>query len=202
MVSKRDPVELGVVILSSSGTAVSSNPEADRILALRDGLEIGEIGRPLARRTTDNALLADAITYAVSGSSVDPSRQTTLRIARPSDSPPFLIRVVPLNQAEAALNGTGDGAVLYLLDPARHPALVARGPATFFGFTPEEAVIAELIANGLELDDLPLRAAEPQMAALLEKTNAGRPARLVALLRLLILLDAASRKPGSSDPER
>ena len=200
MVSKRDPVDLGVVVLSPTGAAVSSNPEADRILALRDGLDRGEADRLLASRATDNALLADAVTNALSGSGGDPSRQTTLRIARPSENPPFLIRIVPLSQAEAALHSAKEGAVLYLLDPARHRDLAARGPAAFFGFTPEEGVIAGLIAKGLELDDIPLRAADAHMEALLEKTGAGHIARLVALLRLLILLDAAPDKAVSGEP--
>jgi len=195
MVSKREPVNLGVLVLSEAGTAVSQNREAGRILALRDGLELDELDRPLARRSTDNALLSDAIANALSGPDGDPSRQTTLRVARPSEAPPLLIQIVPVHDAGSVLDVPVDGAVLYLLDPARHRDLATRGVAAFFGFTPEEADLAGLLAQGLEPDDISLPSAVRRLHALVEKTGAGGVSRLIRLLRLLTLLEATEARP-------
>lgn len=176
-----DRVAGGIALLDEKSTVRHLNREAERILALNDGLSrrvLEEAARP--------AIDADPLRT--------PHFSTSQQLARPSNKPAFVLQFAPLPPSnDFARESNGVRAIAFITDPEAHTRLDVALLQQLYGITPAEARLAERLCAGDTLGAAAVRCAisestaKTQLARLFEKTNTGRQAEL---LRLLISMRA------------
>jgi len=184
-----DRMLLGTVVFDESGSIIRVNRPAEDMLAQTDGLRIcgGHLEASYAR---ENAKLQALVRRALAdtGSSVSAMGQA-MSVTRPSGRGKLGI-VVRANQANEWSEGPHRAAVtVFIRDPEQKSMAASREMIQqLFEFTPSEASVAILLADGMTLDEvadkLGIRknTARAHLRSIFSKTGVKRQTSLVRLL--------------------
>lgn len=145
-----DRFHIAVAILSASGELIVLNKEARRIFESRDGLSKGADGRPRADADPPAAArLSGAIDLAirVAEGQTDVAEQI-VTIPRRSLEDPYIVEVSPLRSGSSELDRAFRGALLLIIDPARHEIVSTRGMSRLYDLTPAESQVLGLVVEG------------------------------------------------------
>lgn len=183
-----DALACGVCLLDERGRAVFVNRAARDLLALQDGLTLDARGRLVVARAAERSRLERLIAEAcATGAGNGEAAAGGMQIARPSARRAFSVIVAPLRLRESALLPRVPVAVVFVSDGEREIDAEALLPQ-MYGFTPAEARVAKLLAEGLKVDDITARlgvstpTVRTHVRRVLEKTDARGQADLIRIL--------------------
>lgn len=181
-----DRLEIGVIILGTTGKVVHLNAAADVILSSRDGLFL-EQGELTAAQSQDAQALRRLISGAVAtGRLRGTCSGGIVRIARPSLKRPFQVVVSPFPRPGIVPGGIT--AALFVTDPETSrqvPLEILRG---LYDLSRAEAQLAALLVTGLTLQEsatrlrVSLNTVRTQLKQVFEKTGVSRQADLIRLV--------------------
>ncbi len=182
-----DRLPAGVLLLDASRRVVSTNRSADRILALKDGFEIGRSG-PRAALPRDNDSLVRLISSVLDP---EPGEKTQAggftAVTRPSGKRSFVAMVTPLL---AAVGTPGDAvAIIFIADPeAAGQASKTEVLEKVYQLTHAEADLLRLLSSGYPLEEAAakrattMNTARAQLKQVFAKTDTRRQAELLRLV--------------------
>ncbi len=181
---------LGMVSLDQNGDIIQMNPEAQRILDEKDGIQLTSKGIKASKHSENQelqSLLQEAIAGGISDS--EPSVVEAMSITRQFDRSRLgiVVRTIPMGEWSGA--GKRPAAVLFLRDPDYNSAEpIQEVVQRVFGLTRMEAALAVLLARGYTLDEaaeeLNVRrnTARTHLRSIFGKTGVSRQTMLVRLL--------------------
>lgn len=174
-----------IALVRSSGRVVALSAQAERYLALEDGIGLRD-GYVVASGSADphaiRRAVGDASSPATSGSS-----GAALFVTRPSFRRPWLLSVTPLAAPSTPAAAYRPSAMIRIIDPSRKHAL-SDHVCNLLGFTNRERQVADLLLAGhspstaarcLEISENTLKV---HLQALYRKTQTNRQAEFIALL--------------------
>ena len=184
-----DKVALGLVLVHESGEILIANREAERIIALQDGVG-RSLGNRLVLRDADETAQLQAHVTVVARTAAGESdvAERMMRVTRPSGRHPFLIEATPLRDSRAELERNLHGALVVLVDPDAGTDLNIAGFGALHHLTQAETDVCRLMILGHPATDIAemrgtrLPTARNQMAAVYQKTGTGRRADLIRLV--------------------
>lgn len=178
-----DHLSAGVIVVDGEGQIQLHNRRAKAILEQRDGLLLcGGLLR--AGSVVETAALQEAIRNAVKAPGG--AAAAVLSMRRASYSRPLELLVAPLADAGEA-DGLS-GALVFVGDPERRPAMAAEALMQLYGLSPSEAVLAAELASGKTLAQFAedharnIETARKTLKRVFAKTDTGRQAELVGRL--------------------
>lgn len=183
-----EQLSVGTVILDESGRVLSCNALARMWLTEDDGIGIRQ-GRLHLGSREKTAELRDLISLVLRAYKTgDPMAVEALGVSRPSGraSLGLVIRGVP-GQGVAEGQSIPSLAV-FISDPEQASGAPLQAITRLFGFTPSEASLAMLLANGLTLDEasselgVSRNTARTHLRSLFGKTGVSRQTMLVRLI--------------------
>lgn len=182
-----DQMKVGAIILDESGRVLSANQRARELLEAKDGVSLRDdmlmlATRPLTRELQERVERVMANQQAGGAAVVE-----AMRVPR-SGGREFglVIRPVPANQwseAEAL-----PAVAIFLSDPLEQAEAPVQVIKQLFGFTPAEASLALLMANGMSLDEaaeamgVSRNTVRTHLRAVFAKTGVTRQPMLVSLI--------------------
>ena len=181
---------LGIVRLDHEGSILETNPEAERILAAKDGIVLTTRGLTASNRTENKELqrlIQEAIANSTTGTG--PLVVEAMSVTRQSSSSPLgiVVRAIPMGQWSEARRRPAVAVFLRDSDSNQvHPSqeVVRR----VFGLTRMEAALAILLAEGNTLDeaaaklDVRRNTARTHLRSIFGKTGVTRQTMLVRML--------------------
>ena len=179
---------IGTVILDEKGAIMKISAATQEIFDKNDGISVVK-GALQAHYVQENRELQHMIGKALSAPSGDASLSTkALSVTRPSGRAKLsiLIRPIPLGAMSSGIRRPS--VAVFIRDPEsplESPGDVVR---ELFGFTPAEASLALLLANGLTLDeaavklDIRKNTARAHLRSIFSKTGVTRQTALVRVL--------------------
>lgn len=185
--SMLDALGHGVLLGEPDGRVSFLNPAARSILDLRDGLTLRADGLHAAVCSEDE-VLRHVIGHASARSPAAGRTQRMLKISRPSGARPFEVLVLPLPSSSPVGGPSQPGTLILLHDPDSTPHSAVASLRAAFGLTPAEALVAELVAEGMDLAtvaaklQIALDTARTHLKRVFAKTNTHRQAELSRLL--------------------
>lgn len=185
--STLDALGHGVLLGEPDGRVSFLNPAARSILDLRDGLTLRADGLHAAVCTED-AALRHVIGRASDRSPATGRTQKMFKISRPSGARPFEVLVLPLPSSSAVGGPSQPGTLVLLHDPESTPCSAVASLGAAFDLTPAEAMVAELVAEGMDLATVATKlqiapdTARTHLKRIFAKTNTHRQAELTRLL--------------------
>ena len=181
-----DQMRVGAIILDESGRVLSMNQRAHQLLEEKNGVTLRDEKLVLSTReqTQDlQARIARVIAHQRDG---DAAVVEAMRVTRKDGELGLVIRPVPENQWAAA--EAVPAAAIFLSDPQQHARAPLQVIKQLFGFTPSEAALAMLMANGLTLDEaaeelgISRNTVRTHLRAVFSKTGVTRQPQLVSLI--------------------
>ncbi len=178
---------VGSVILDGAGVVLRSNNVAQAILAERDGLSLGA-GHLSAEYRVEHKELQRLIRQTLDMPTGQPAVAEALSVSRPSGraSLSLLIRPIPLSECSDGPNRPS--VAIFIRDPEHRTQPSVELAQRLFQFTPAEAKLALLLADGLSLDEaaaamkIRRNTARAHLRAIFSKTGVKRQITLVRLL--------------------
>ncbi|GIW73150.1 MAG: transcriptional regulator [Planctomycetota bacterium] len=187
-----DRLELGVFVLEGSGRLLRANHRALALLGRGDAFMVKEDGCLRALHGGDDRALQQAVqAEAQRAASTDASGvPRVVVVRRPGELMALRVVVSPLApELRPLIEGTSGGLVaLFVIDPSCRLRAPAEVLARLWGFTPAEARLAALLAQGATLAGaaraLAIRSntARNHLKRVFTKTGVRRQAALVSLL--------------------
>jgi len=183
-------IAVGTVILDRGGNVLRINAPAAALLEKKDGIALRRnavlLGSPGQQRQLQ-AFLAGPPDH----------NQITLRIARPSGAPDFLLVAGHVAGPNYIVAAGGPAVVLFITSPAAASHIPVDAVRERLGLTQAEAAVAAHLAEGLSLTDTAAQlgvsrnTVRAHLRAIFAKTGMQRQAQLVHLVhRSLIGLTA------------
>lgn len=184
-----DCMQMGVVIVDETAMVLSANGIANKILEEKDGIKL--VGNKIMLHCKkENKDFQSMVNNAVSRPPVLASNQVgnAIPVSRPSgrDRLGVLIRATP--RSERLGQKRTPAGMIFIRDPERKTLPSGEMLQRLFGFTPAEAALAKLLAQGLNVEAAAIHlcisknTVRTQLAALFSKTGATRQSSLVQLL--------------------
>ena len=178
---------VGSVILDGAGALLRTNSVAQAILAERDGLTLG-VGGLSAEYRGEHRELQRLIRHTLEMPPGQLAVAEAISITRPSGraSLSLLIRPIPLSECSDGPNRPT--VAVFIRDPERNLSPSLELVQRLFHFTPAEAKLALLLADGLSLDEaagemvIRKNTARAHLRAIFSKTGVKRQITLVRLL--------------------
>lgn len=178
---------VGTVILDEEGLVLRSNSIAQGILADKDGLTVNQ-GALVAKFRTEDRELQRLIRQTIDLPPGQPAIAEAISLTRPSGraSLSLAIRPIPLN--EAADGPKRPSVAVFIRDPERKSQPSVEMVQRLFHFTPAEARLALLLADGLTLDEaaeemkIRKNTARAHLRSIFSKSGVKRQMTLVRLL--------------------
>jgi DNA-binding CsgD family transcriptional regulator len=189
----------GVILLDQRNRVAFSNPEADRILAARDGLTLGVNGITAMQPAINDRLQA-LQRRLVSGQIVHGSQR--IRVPRTSGSLEYVVEVFRLGYGVEIPEEFRPVVALFISDAARTGGI---DPATFrahYGLSAAEIELAAELADGVPIAHIAIKrrksvhTVRSQLKGILRKTQTHRQAELAALLSHVAFSAQVSRRPA------
>ena len=178
---------VGSLILDGTGSVLRANSVAQAILAERDGLSVGPGGLSAEYRG-EHRELQRLIRHTLEMPPGQLAVAEAISITRPSGraSLSLLIRPIPLSECSDGPNRPT--VAVFIRDPERNLSPSLELVQRLFHFTPAEAKLALLLADGLSLDEaagemvIRKNTARAHLRAIFSKTGVKRQITLVRLL--------------------
>lgn len=184
-----DKIAVGLILALESGEVIVANREAERILALQDGITRTPANRLLLRDGDETALLqAQIAVVARTASGEADAAERLMRIPRPSGLHPLLVEVMPLRDSRAELERNLRGSLLVLVDPDHQTDLDIAGFGALHQLTPAETQVCELMILGHQAPEIAeirgtrLPTVRNQIAAVYQKSGTHRRGELIRLV--------------------
>jgi DNA-binding CsgD family transcriptional regulator len=145
---------IGWLVCDAEGRVMSADPIASRILKAQDGLRLNSDGVPCATRG-GRELVVEAVQRAARASliEVQEDHRVALIVRRATGKRAFALLVRPIRAKATAENCARSAAVVLILDSSLSVQATAAELRQLCGFTPAEAELANLLMDGLSLDD-------------------------------------------------
>ena len=184
-----DRLRHGVILISASGTVLSTNRAADDVLRARDGLALahGELRASTVAHTNRLRSALDAAICTRQGITRD-SRSEGFSIPRPSGRRPLSVVIAPLPAGRVSLMPHPAVAAMFVSDPDCSAVPDVGVIREIFRLTESEAQLVRCLLSGLTLDEAATRLGvrvdtlRKRLKVVFEKTNTHRQASLVALV--------------------
>ena len=142
--SALDRMPFGVALIDGKGRVLVANQTAQQIFGQQDGLSQRR-GMLTTSLSSETAELAERITDVISGNFPVPRVVT---VSRPSGQRPFGVLVLPLSNTVPDLERRLPVAAVFVTDAENAAPINERSLRTLYGFTPAEARLARLLAQG------------------------------------------------------
>lgn len=184
-----DKVAVGLVVALESGEIVVANSEAERILALHDGIGRSRANRLVLRGSDETAQLQAhiAMMARTAGGGIEiPGR--VMHLPRPSGRHPLLVEAMPLRDSGAEIAHHLRGALVVIVDPDSEVELDISRFGKLHRLTPAETVVCGLLIRGYqgpeiaEIRGTSVSTARNQIAAVYLKTTTRRRGDLIRLV--------------------
>jgi DNA-binding CsgD family transcriptional regulator/PAS domain-containing protein len=182
-----DQMRVGAIILDESGNVLSVNQRARELLDQKDGVALRDEQLVLSTRERTRELQERVNRVIAQQKSGGAAVVEAMRIPRSGGGElGLVIRPVPENQwaeAEAV-----PSAVIFVSDPQAQAEAPLQVIKQLFGFTPAEASLAMLMANGMTLDDaadamgVSRNTVRTHLRSVFAKTGVTRQPMLVSLI--------------------
>jgi DNA-binding CsgD family transcriptional regulator len=180
-------MQLGVALFDRERRPVVTNRSADRLVALADGLTLGEDGLH-AQNPRDDAVLQSFLGDAIAGGCGGVYASNLMAVSRPSGKRSFPVIASSLLEA-----GEGDAAedavaALVIGDPEAGHAFTPAILRDSYGLTRAEAELVKLLADGRCLADAAARrgvtinTVRSQLKQVFAKTDTNRQSQLIRLV--------------------
>ncbi len=184
-----DHVKIGIGVALPSGEVIVRNAELERILDLRDGLQVDASGH-LVPRQADRAAELRAALHDVCSSAAGQGTvaEHLVAVERRSGETPFLLEVAPLVDSAAEIEKGLRGALISVVDPASVPEVDMRRFVKLYRLTSAEAEVCALMLQGLTTEAIAdARNVSPltvknQVSSILSKTGVARRSELIRLV--------------------
>jgi DNA-binding CsgD family transcriptional regulator len=184
-----DLLNIGVVVCGSSGELLVANDTAQEILRARDGLELDAQG-VLCATLQNGASLAGVIEHVArtARNGVDNNVDSAFAVQRPSRKRALTLFVRAVHAKAESPADHEAAALVMILDAALPVEATELELRQLYGFTSTEAQLANLLMEGMALEDcgdeLGIRRTTVRMHLrnIFAKTGARRQGELVALL--------------------
>lgn len=188
-----DAKNKGLICIDWQGHIVSMNREAERIMALNDGLSYAQ-GRFLTQRREDELRLRSLVKDCCQPARSEPTPQPsvtggTITLPRADAKPAYSLWVFPIHGRTAQFDRNQIAAAIEITDPLNHPQKPTQALLAGYGLTPAELRLAEVLIQGCQLKDIALRfnvsinTLKVQRRSLYRKIGATRHFDLLALAR-------------------
>lgn len=189
-----DAKNKGLICLDWQGRIVSMNREAERIIALDDGIGYAQ-GRFLTLKREDELrlrnLLKECCQPAEDTSAAAPSAPPggTVVLPRNEGKPSYSLWVFPIHGRTTQFDRNQIAAAIEIVDPLNSPQKSAQALLGGYGLTPAELRLAEALIRGYQLKDIAIRfnvsinTLKVQRRSLYRKIGATRHFDLLALAR-------------------
>jgi DNA-binding CsgD family transcriptional regulator len=173
--------------LNREGRVVLSNRETEKIAASGDGLRLADSCLAATDPEEDNLLQAQLSEAVAAGARVSISSGGSLSLSRRSGRSSLRVTVIPYQSH--SLDHYGQlAALVFVGDPEAAPLSRSAVLRSFYGLTPTEARIADLLAGGNEVREVAARSgitletARFHVKRVLSKTGTRRQTELVRLM--------------------
>ncbi|MEH6550480.1 MAG: helix-turn-helix transcriptional regulator [Pseudomonadales bacterium] len=183
-----EQLAVGSIVLDETGRALNTNDKALELLQLNDGLSLVDGKLHLGSATANTEL------QRMLALSLDNQREArasvvdALRVPRPSGAADFGLIVRPVPVSQWSEGRSSPSIAIFISDPESSVEATAKTLVRLFGFTPTEAELALLLANGLSLDEaaenlgVSRNTIRTHLRALFSKTGVSRQTLLVRLI--------------------
>jgi len=199
-----DRFHIGVLVISSSGSVVIKNMEADRILDLKDGLSLTSNYQLRAQSDIGHSHLGAAIKAASATSqSAGESSGSLLSIERRSGEDAFLVEVAPLMDSQPEIGETLKGAFVFIIDPTNRARISTAGMEKLYELSKTESLVCKMLVDGHEtLEMAEIRNVSPetirtQLKSVFAKTRSSNRADVV---RLALSVNLPIDQPDGHSP--
>jgi DNA-binding CsgD family transcriptional regulator/PAS domain-containing protein len=182
-----DQMKVGAIILDETGRVLSVNQRARDLLEAKDGVSLRDDALMLATRQQTRELQERVARVIANHQAGAAAVVEAMRVPRSGGREFGLVmRPVPANlwaEAEAV-----PAVVIFLSDPLEQAEAPVQVIKQLFGFTPAEAALALLMANGLTLDEaaeemgVSRNTVRTHLRAVFAKTGVTRQPMLVSLI--------------------
>jgi DNA-binding CsgD family transcriptional regulator len=184
-----DRISLGIILVHGVGPVLFANATARPILEEGDGLLVREGGLSASCQEGDAELrrLLGTATLA-RGNSRGGHRGGAMRIHRAPPKRPLSILVVPVADPMGRIFDSAGVAAVFVGDPDRAIEAPPEVLGRWYGLTPAESRLAQLLVQGMSLPmaarrlQISTHTARSQSKAIFEKTGARRQCEFVRLL--------------------
>ncbi|ROS01179.1 DNA-binding CsgD family transcriptional regulator [Sinobacterium caligoides] len=178
---------LGVIILSEKAEVIRYNEAAKRLFTESNGLSLRH-GKLCLERSEENRqlqqLVARLIERHVSG------RAVASEVFKTEYAPGALRLAIQLRSLPCSTSPSANQpcVALFVSDPQHRRKAPTSALATLFGFTPSEAALSMLLANGLTLDEaseelgVSRNTTKSHLSAVFSKTGVTRQTKLIQLI--------------------
>jgi DNA-binding CsgD family transcriptional regulator len=180
-----DSLSTAVFLVSASGKIEFTNRAAQDLIQKNDGIGVDVNGRLVCGNKNLAAAIARA-SLTAHGCGLSPGG--LLPVSRPSGKRPYTVLVSPVRQTNPFSANRRPGAIVSVVDPESKANSIAGVLRRTFNVTQAEARLAEILAQGRNLQDAceelgVLRTtAKTHLQRLFEKFGVKRQAELVAVL--------------------
>ena len=184
--SALDRLPFGTALVDSQGRVLVANRTAKDILEQQDGLWQRH-GALTASLSSESVKLSEQIASAIHGQGANHSCNV-VTVSRPSGQRPFGILVLPLPATAPDLHRRLPVAVIFIADADKATALNEDSLRSLYGFTPAEARLARLLAQGRRLEEaakelgVSLNTVRTHLKRIFGKAGTDRQADLVRVI--------------------
>jgi DNA-binding CsgD family transcriptional regulator len=182
-----EQLAVGCIILDQKGRVLNSNDMASQLLAQKDGISTINNKLQLSSPQRSAELQRLIIEVLATQQAGKPAVVQALRAERPSGLQDLGLVIRPIARAQGA-DGAVPSVAVFVSDPEQASEAPFQAITRLFGFTPTEASLAMLLANGLSLDEAAVElnisrnTARTHLRSVFAKTGVSRQPMLVRLI--------------------
>ncbi len=199
-----DRFHIGVLVLSSSGSVVIKNMEAERILDLKDGLSLNSKFQLIAQSDNGHSHLGAAIKAASATSQSEGENSgSLLSIERRSGEDAFLVEVAPLMDSQPEIGELLRGVLIFIIDPTNRARISTAGMEMLYELSKTESLVCKMLVDGHDTREMAeIRNVSPetirtQIKSVFAKTRSSNRADVV---RLALNVNLPIDQPDEDDP--
>jgi DNA-binding CsgD family transcriptional regulator len=183
-----DKLAVGTIILDEQGKILTTNTIAAQLLDDKDGLS--QVNEQLHLVNHDQSTELQQLINNVlkKRDSSKPAMAEALRVSRPSGRADLGLVIKPVPVSTGLVGQSRPCVAIFISDPEQQSETSQQVITRLFGFTPAEAVLAMLLAQGLSLAEastqqcISQHTARAQLKSVFSKTGVSRQAELVRLV--------------------
>ncbi len=183
-----DHLDMGSVILSENAKILRSNQAAEQLFQEQNGLRVSD-GRLQVGNREDNIRFRELIEDVIAAHRrSEPGFVRAFRLNRSGSQAGLGLLIRPLPITDVPDGIANPTVAIFISDPERPRNATIDVLKHLFEFTPSEAALALLLANGLTLDEaaeelgITRNTAKSHLSAIFSKTGVTRQPKLVQLI--------------------